>query len=49
MQINLAEALNNTVEWTYLYVEEVDRARLEDATLASFRTALLTEHRAFDE
>jgi hypothetical protein len=43
---NLAEALNNTVEWTYLYLDEVDRARLNGATLASFRTGLLTEHRA---
>jgi hypothetical protein len=43
---NLAEALNNTVEWTYLYLEEVDRTRLNGATLASFRTDLLTEHRA---
>ena len=43
---NLAEALNNTVEWTYLYLDEVDRARLNGATLASFRTSLLTEHRA---
>ncbi len=40
---NLAEALNNTVEWTYLYLDEVDRARLNGATLASFRTGL---HRA---
>jgi hypothetical protein len=43
---NLAEALNNTVEWTYLYLNEVDPARLNGATLASFRTGLLTEHRA---
>ena len=43
---NLAEALNNTVEWTYLYLSEVDPARLNGATLASFRTGLLTEHRA---
>ena len=42
----LAEALNNTVEWTYLYLNEVDPARLNGATLASFRTSLLTEHRA---
>jgi hypothetical protein len=42
----LAEALNNTVEWTYLYLSEVDPARLNGATLASFRTGLLTEHRA---
>ena len=42
----LAEALNNTVEWTYLYLNEVDPARLNGATLASFRTGLLTEHRA---
>jgi hypothetical protein len=34
---NLAEAL---------YLHEVDRARLNGATLASFRTGLLTEHRA---
>ena len=40
----LAEALNNTVEWTYLYLDEVDPARLNGATLASFRTGLLTEH-----
>src|ERR1044071_286044 len=43
---SLAEALNNTVEWTYLYLDEVDRTRLSGATLASFRTGLLTEHRA---
>jgi hypothetical protein len=43
---NRAEALNNTVEWTYLYLDEVDRARLNGATLASFRTGLLTKHRA---
>ena len=43
---NLAEALNNTVEWTYLYLNEADPARLNGATLASFRTGLLTEHRA---
>ena len=42
----LAEALNNTVEWTYLYLDEVDRGRLNSATLGSFRTGLLTEHRA---
>jgi hypothetical protein len=42
----LAEALNNTIEWTYLYLDEVDPARLNGATLASFRTGLLTEHRA---
>src|SRR6516165_12429515 len=42
----LAEALNNTVEWTYLYLNEVDPARLNGATLGSFRTGLLTEHRA---
>jgi hypothetical protein len=42
----LAEALNNTVEWTYLYLDEVDRARLNGATLGSFRSGLLTEHRA---
>src|SRR6516162_9374422 len=42
----LAEALNNTVEWTYLYLNEVDPARLNGATLASFRTGLLTDHRA---
>jgi hypothetical protein len=42
----LAEALNNTVEWTYLYLNEVDPARLNGATLTSFRTGLLTEHRA---
>ena len=43
---NLAEALNNTVKWTYLYLNEVDPARLNGATLASFRTGLLREHRA---
>ena len=43
---SLAEALNNTIEWTYLYLNEVDPARLNGATLASFRTGLLTEHRA---
>ena len=43
---NLAETLNNTVEWTYLYLNEVDPARLNGATLGSFRTGLLTEHRA---
>src|SRR5215469_8150568 len=44
---NLAEALNNKVEWTYLYLDDVEnRARLNGATLASFRTGLLTEHRA---
>ena len=43
---NLAEALNNTVEWTYLYLNEADPARLNGATLGSFRTDLLTEHRA---
>jgi hypothetical protein len=44
---NLAEALNNKIEWTYLYLDEVEnRARLNGATLASFRTGLLTEHRA---
>ena len=42
----LAEALNNTVEWTYLYLNELDPARLNGVTLASFRTGLLTEHRA---
>jgi hypothetical protein len=43
---NLAEALNNKLEWTYLYLDEVDRARLNGATLGSFRTGLLMEHRA---
>jgi hypothetical protein len=43
---NLAEALNNTVEWTYLYLNEVDPARLNGATLGSFREGLLTEHQA---
>ena len=43
---NLAEALNTTVEWTYLYLNEVDPSRLNGATLGSFRTDLLTEHRA---
>ena len=43
---NLAEALNNTVEWTYLYLNEADPARLNGATLGSFRTGLLMEHRA---
>ena len=38
----LAEALNNTVEWTYLYLNEADPARLNGATLGSFRTDLLT-------
>ena len=42
---NLAEALNNKVEWTYLYLDEEDRERLNGATLASFRTGLLREHR----
>ena len=42
----LAEALNNTIEWTYLHLSEVDLARLNGATLASFRTGLLREHRA---
>jgi len=42
----LAEALNNTIEWTYLYLSDVDLARLNGATLASFRTGLLREHRA---
>ena len=42
----LAEALNNTVEWTYLYLDEVDPASLNGATLASFRTDLLTDYRA---
>jgi hypothetical protein len=41
---NLAEALNNQVEWTYKHLKEVDPARLNDATLKSFRTGLLTEH-----
>ena len=45
---NLAEALNNKVEWTYLYLDEEDRERLNGATLASFRTGLLTKHRALN-
>ena len=44
---NLAVALNNQVEWTYKYLKEVDPHRLHfDATLGSFRTDLLTQHRA---
>ena len=43
---NLAEALNNQVEWTYKYLKAVDPQRLHfDATLGSFRTDLLTQHR----
>ena len=43
---NLAEALNNQVEWTYKYLKAVDPHRLHfDATLGSFRTDLLTQHR----
>jgi hypothetical protein len=43
---NLAEALNNQVEWTYKYLKAVDPLRLHfDATLGSFRTDLLTRHR----
>ena len=43
---NLAEALNNQVEWTYKYLKAVDPQRLHfDATLGSFRTDLLTRHR----
>src|SRR5262249_52798990 len=43
---NLAEALNNQVEWRYKYLKEVDASRLNGATLGSFRTDLLTEHQA---
>jgi len=43
---NLAEALNNQREWTYKYLKEVDPSRLNGATLGSFRTDLLTKHRA---
>ena len=43
---NLAEALNNQVEWTYKYLKAVDPHRLHfDATLGSFRTDLLRQHR----
>jgi len=43
---NLAEALNNQVEWTYKYLKAVDPHRLHfDATLGSFRRDLLTQHR----
>jgi hypothetical protein len=42
---NLAEALNNQVEWRYKYLAEVDPARLSGATLKSFRTDLLTNNR----
>src|SRR5262249_25962105 len=43
---NLAVALNNRVEWTYKYLAGVDPARLNGATLGSFRTDLLTKHPA---
>jgi hypothetical protein len=41
---NLAEALNNQVEWRYKYLKEVDPSRLNGATLGSYRTDLLTQH-----
>ena len=43
---NLAVAVNYQVEWTYLYLKEVDPSRLNGATLRSFRTDLQTQHRA---
>jgi len=43
---NLAGALNYHLEWTYKYLKAVDPQRLHfDATLGSFRTDLLTQHR----
>lgn len=41
----LAEALDGHLEWTYKYLREVDPSRLDGATLTSFRTDLLTQHR----
>ena len=42
----LAGALDAHLEWTYRYYQEVDPSRLNGATLRSFRTELLTQHRA---
>jgi hypothetical protein len=42
----LAGALNDHLEWTYKYYQQVNPSRLDGATLRSFRTDLLKQHRA---
>jgi hypothetical protein len=42
----LAGELDNHLEWTYKYHQQVDPSRLNGATLTSFRTELLNQHRA---
>jgi hypothetical protein len=42
----LAGALDDHLEWTYKYYRQFERSRLNGATLTSFRTDLLNQHRA---
>jgi hypothetical protein len=42
----LAGALDDHLEWTYRYYQQVNPSRLKGATLTSFRTDLLKKHRA---
>ena len=42
----LAGALDDHLEWTYKYYQQVKSSRLDGATLRSFRTDLLKQHRA---
>jgi hypothetical protein len=42
----LAGALNDHLEWTYKYYQQVNPSRLDGATLRSFRTDLLKQHRS---
>jgi hypothetical protein len=42
----LAKELDAHLEWTYEYCKQTDPSRLDVATLTSFRTDLLKQHRA---
>ena len=42
----LAGALNDHLEWTYKYYQQVDDPRFNGATLRSFRTDLLKQHQS---
>jgi hypothetical protein len=42
----MAGALDDHLEWTYKYYQQVDHPRLNGATLTTFRTDLLTQHQA---
>jgi hypothetical protein len=43
---NFAQVADSHLEWTYKYCQQVDPLRLNGATLKTFRTDLLKEHRA---